>query len=471
MTEAETKQIAGEIEEAMLGRKFGKIFPLSERSFAVDFYPHSGNYLFIDSTAKSGSVFLIVRKLKELERSKVHSGAFIIHLRKVLTGRELTAVAARDGSIWLDLLDIDGVLLRLILQLRCKPNIFLVNEDESILDAAHKSDLKGQKAGEIYAGPFETVENVVDSQDLNGSSLSAKLDAHRRLEDAETRFSALAKAARKTIRTEITKRQRLIANLDGDLAEHGNADQWKMFGDLILANISTLRRDGDTIRLTDFFDPEMRELAIPADNNLATSEVAERYFRKYIKARNAVLAISERKKTVVADIEQLQRRQDEIESAIAMRDEAKLAEFVRVKSPEVQVSKETKKASDFTGARKFRSSDGFELLVGKKAKDNDHLTFRIAKSHDTWLHAADYPGSHVIIRNPNRKEVPGTTLIEAARLAAFYSDAREKPKVAVNYTQKKFVNKPKRAAAGLASLSSFKTILVGSGFPDAVEKI
>jgi predicted ribosome quality control (RQC) complex YloA/Tae2 family protein len=76
------------------------------------------------------------------------------------------------------------------------------------------------------------------------------------------------------------------------------------------------------------------------------------------------------------------------------------------------------------------------------------------------MHAADYPGSHVVIRNPNRKEIPHRTLIEAAQLAAFYSQGKSQPKAAVHYTQKKFVNKPKGSAAGLVSLASFKTVLV-----------
>ena len=99
-------------------------------------------------------------------------------------------------------------------------------------------------------------------------------------------------------------------------------------------------------------------------------------------------------------------------------------------------------------------------MVGKTSKDNDYLTFRIAKSLDVWLHAADYAGSHVVIRNPNRVDLPPKTLIEAAELAAFFSQAKNHPKAVVNYTEKKFVNKPKGAVAGLVSLSSFKTILV-----------
>ena len=79
---------------------------------------------------------------------------------------------------------------------------------------------------------------------------------------------------------------------------------------------------------------------------------------------------------------------------------------------------------------------------------------------DLWLHAADYPGSHVIVKNPARGEIPPKTLLEAAQIAAFFSQAASQGKVAVHYTQKKFVGKPKGAAAGLVSLSSFKTILV-----------
>ena len=137
----------------------------------------------------------------------------------------------------------------------------------------------------------------------------------------------------------------------------------------------------------------------------------------------------------------------------------------RVKQPARKIS--AKRAEEVKGVRSFVSSDGFEILVGKKAKDNDFLTFRIAKSLDTWMHAADYPGSHVVIRNPNRKEIPHRTLLEAAQLAAFYSQGKSQPKAAVHYTQKKFVNKPKGSAPGLVSLASFKTILVEPKIGDA----
>src|SRR5262249_19993357 len=105
--------------------------------------------------------------------------------------------------------------------------------------------------------------------------------------------------------------------------------------------------------------------------------------------------------------------------------------------------------------RRFRSSDGYEIVVGRNDRENDALTFRIGRSSDVWLHAADYPGSHVLIRNPSRAEVPHRTIKEAAELAALNSQAKSSQKAAVHYTLKKFVSKAPRAKPGLVRLSSF----------------
>ena len=135
-----------------------------------------------------------------------------------------------------------------------------------------------------------------------------------------------------------------------------------------------------------------------------------------------------------------------------------------LESPQRRIAAGTKekkkKISEKKPGRLFRSTDGYDILVGVNAADNDAITFKTAKSSDTWLHAADYPGSHVLIRNPNRTSVPRRTILEAAQLAAYHSEARKESKAAVNYTLKKFVTKPPRSALGLVRLSSFKTILV-----------
>ena len=278
--------------------------------------------------------------------------------------------------------------------------------------------------------------------------------------DAQAEFDKLAATARRKVSGVIAKRQKLVGNLRSDLEKQGDAEQWKRYGDLILANIGTAERRGDRVTVTDYFDDTTPLIEIEADFNTPLSEIAESYFRSYIKARNGRRVIAERLEYAENEIEAARERLRRVDAAIATGDDIFLSSIIDPVSKPIFTTRKKKVDTEFKGARRFISSNGFEILVGKKAKDNDFLTFRVAKSLDLWLHAADYPGSHVVVRNATRKDIPNQTLLEAAQLAAFYSDARDKPKAAVNYTQKKFVNKPRRSAPGLVSLASFKTILV-----------
>ena len=284
--------------------------------------------------------------------------------------------------------------------------------------------------------------------------------------ESEDRFAQLASSFRRKARAEIKKHKKLIDNLHSDLEKHGDATRWKRYGDLILANVNNATRRGDIILVTDYFDEAAPVIEIEGDANKPLSEIAEIYFRRYVKARNGNRVIKERMAAAETKLAATTEKLALIVAAIDEGNEQYLTSLsVPPRQPLASVRKKKKHEVAFNGARRFISTDGFEILVGKKAKDNDYLTFRIAGSLDLWLHAADYPGSHVVIRNANRKEIPNQTLLEAAQLAAFYSDARSQNKAAVHYTQKKFVNKPKRAAQGLVSLASFKTILVKPQVP------
>ena len=108
----------------------------------------------------------------------------------------------------------------------------------------------------------------------------------------------------------------------------------------------------------------------------------------------------------------------------------------------------------------FCTNEGFEILIGRNNRQNDYLTMKLAKPDDTWLHVKNIPGSHVIIRNPQGRDIPEPTLQTAAEAAAHYSRAREASKVAVDYTLRKFVRKPKGAKPGMVIYEHFKTVYV-----------
>ena len=105
--------------------------------------------------------------------------------------------------------------------------------------------------------------------------------------------------------------------------------------------------------------------------------------------------------------------------------------------------------------------DGYSILVGKSDDANDDLTFKVADKHDLWLHVAGCPGSHVVVRNPERlADVPREVLEAAAGLAAWYSKARGAPRVEVHYCRVSDVSKAKRAPAGQVQLKRFKKVKV-----------
>ncbi len=106
--------------------------------------------------------------------------------------------------------------------------------------------------------------------------------------------------------------------------------------------------------------------------------------------------------------------------------------------------------------------DGWEILVGKRAGDNDELTFRVAEPRDFWLHVADYSGSHVVIRNPDDVPAPPREVLErAAELAAFYSKAQNaRGKIAVHVCRAADVRKPRGAPAGLVELRRWEAVKV-----------
>jgi len=109
---------------------------------------------------------------------------------------------------------------------------------------------------------------------------------------------------------------------------------------------------------------------------------------------------------------------------------------------------------------------GYEVLVGREAEDNDYLTFEVAEPRDLWLHVAGgTPGSHVVVRNPTGAEVPREVVEVAAAAAAWYSKARGAPKVEVHVCRASDVSKPRGAPAGLVELAKWKAVKVKPALP------
>lgn len=497
MNEQLIGEVLEELRPALVGRPWGKVFQLSGATLAVDFRTGDGRYLLLSAEPGRARLHMISRTVRELERAALTPAPFALVLRKILGGGTLRHLAQDEGErivrFTFSVADAAGEerASTLVAQLTGRTsNLFLLNEHGRVVAALRPARGEGQAEGEVYAPPPRPAAQAPRAPSAAGeseaarkpagvrregfSSLSEALDRHHQGLDAERAFDARAASASARLRQKISGLRKLRDNLARDLAAHGDADEHKRAGDLLLSNIGTAVRDGSTVRLTDFYAEDTPTVELEVDENRTLQEEAARRFARYSKARRAAREISERLEKIAPELAALEGRRAELEKVIAARDGAALAEFdggqtepgskagsTRTKTaPRAKASKRDS-AEKGRALRRYRSSDGYEIVVGRGARENDEVTFRVARSYDTWMHAADYPGSHVVVRARGRDEpVPHRTLVEAARLAAHFSQAGKDAKVAVNYTQRKFVSKPRGASPGLVYLSSFRTLLV-----------
>jgi predicted ribosome quality control (RQC) complex YloA/Tae2 family protein len=466
------KAIVEEIAPELEGRMMGKVFQITRLRLAIDFRPGDGRYLFLNAEPAQPGIYMIARRIRELEKQALASSPFALVLRKHLGGARLLSLTkdASDRIVRFSFSgsdEIDNTFERtLVAQLTGKAaNVLLLDERGYIIDTLRPPRGDGQEIGSLYQPPprhsKEPLAAHLELAKGSFSTLSEAADEYYRNLEAARLFDSRAAAARVRLQKEIAQREKLRSHLDKDLAAHGNADEHKRIGDLLLANIGREKRRGNKVTLTDYFAEDMPLIELELDGNSTLQDEAARRFNRYTKARRAAQEIAQRRAALEQELETLRARQSEFESIINARDQAKLENFWGEAKAQTSSAKGRQKAADSVpGARRYRSSDGYEILVGRAARDNDYLTFRVARPYDLWLHAADYPGSHVVIRNPTRADIPHRTIIEAAQLAAAFSQARRDAKVDVHYTQRKFLSKPKGAAPGLVRMSSFRSITV-----------
>lgn len=224
------------------------------------------------------------------------------------------------------------------------------------------------------------------------------------------------------------------------------ADELRADADLLLAYSQEVPAHAARVTLTDF-SGEPRDITL--DTRLSAVENAQARYERAKKREGRLEQAASREAGLRAELR-------ELAELLARLPEFSEAELKTLSQTYVSETKPQGRAAPGT---RYTSPQGFEVWVGRTAKGNDELTFRLAKSRDLWLHAQGYPGSHVIVRAENR-EVPFETVLYAAQLAAAYSKAGESDNVPVDYTLKKNVWKLKGAPPGAVNFSQQKTVYV-----------
>ena len=294
-------------------------------------------------------------------------------------------------------------------------------------------------------------------------------DRQEWLQGRQGRLSRLRRRGRKLTR--------LLKDLETDLEKNRQVQGFKRFSDLLLAQAPGLPAGRTSVRLPDLFQPDQPEVTIPLEPRLTALQNATRYARQFRKSSRAIPRILTRLEAVRAELAALEEKQEQLDRTTSPAEPAPApARPDPIPSPPPsgagprRSSREEARAELSKLARRFVSSEGSTILVGRGNRQNDALTGKVAHGHDFWLHVAEYSGSHVVLRNPDRRSEPsGPSLLEAAQLAAYFSQARNAPRVEVHYTQKKFVNRPKGGKPGVVRLRRYQSIAVHPCIPDLPE--
>ncbi|HEX6970870.1 MAG TPA: NFACT family protein [Limnochordia bacterium] len=289
-------------------------------------------------------------------------------------------------------------------------------------------------------------------------------DAWMAAERAQRLRSELARTVEGALKR-LRKKRALQAEA---VSEGARAETHQRWGELLLSQQHRVPPGAAEALLSDYFEPGAPAVRIPLDPRLSAVENAERHFARYQKARRTARAAKAELERTVAEIEYLEGVAEAIRQTEGAPAEAwsSLCEIERELASQGYGQKSDGAPGRAggpppapAGPRRFRSPDGFLILVGRNNRQNDEITLRWARPDDIWLHCKEIPGSHVVIRTEGASP-PERTLLAGAQLAAYYSRARQSSHVPVDWTLCRYVRKPRGAKPGKVIYDHHHTIYV-----------
>lgn len=289
------------------------------------------------------------------------------------------------------------------------------------------------------------------------ASLSEAADEFYRVRSEEESIRRRTASLERVLSNCIQRTERKVDKFALSIGDEDEIERLRLYGELLTANLYSLpERQREAVVLNYYLDPPA-PVHIPLDETYSTADNAQLYYKKYRKAKAAREYALSKREEALAELEYLRGVYSDLAQCVTdsdfdeVRGELAAGGYVR---------DDRKKKTKLPASKphSFISSDGFEILVGKNNAQNDRLTFKTASPDDLWLHTKDIHGSHVIIRCGSA-DVPDSTLLEAAKLAAFYSQGKQSPAVPVDYARRKFVKKPSGAKPGMVIYTNNKTVL------------
>ena len=320
-------------------------------------------------------------------------------------------------------------------------------------ESGGKPCLACDETGKPVEFSFTPLTQYGDQRLTHYDSFSTMLEGYYSTKDRAERLRQKSKDLAKTVKNLHDRAIRKQAARKEELAQSGKADQLRLYGELLQANLWAVDKGMRSVQVLNYYDGQTIE--IPLDARLNGVGNAQKYFKEYKKKQTAAKMLKKLLEEGEREIEYLGTVLYEVETATGeqalgeIRAELKSQGYLKY----YKIRDKKQKPADFY---RYRSSDGFLILVGRNNLQNDKLTLHTARGKDLWFHVKDAPGSHTVVMSEG-KDIPLTTQNEAAMLAVVHSSLNGGAKVAVDYTEVRNIRKTGDLKPGMVLYEKYET--------------
>jgi predicted ribosome quality control (RQC) complex YloA/Tae2 family protein len=281
-------------------------------------------------------------------------------------------------------------------------------------------------------------------------SVNQCLDLYYSQKSSAKQIDDIKKTITGAVKTHIKKTEKKIAAQKEKLLECNSGENYRIFGELITANIYKIK-GGAAVTVENYYDNN-KPVLIKLDEKLSPSQNAQMYFKKYNKLKNAKIQVEKQLEIAEEYLSYLNSLLDYTESAQTLAELEEIKDEITSQNILSRAKNDTPKKAKAIEINKTEA-DGFTIYWGKNNIQNDYITFKIAKPYDLWFHIKSAHGRHVILSTQG-KEPTDKAITAAAEIAANGSRAE------IDYTYKKYVKKPSGAKPGFVIYTNYKTLFI-----------
>ncbi len=459
----ELSKIVKELNSLIKSSLIEKVSEIEKSFFIFKLYQKEEYHLLINLNKQVMRLHLTKRRWK----AQKTPSAFLAYLRKYVQGGvvEEIKVLNQDRLVEITVHNNDQTFYLIIEMIQGREDILVLDSDRNVFYT-----LNPQKHNDLLHKPYQPPESrnytapltiPEDPDKLYNQSVEEHYDKLLEELGYQKTLSKLISG----LKRDFKHSEKAFNNLMKQEKDCDKWEEWQQKGELLKSQFYKVKKGDETIVLQNYFDPLLSEIPIRLDPLKSPSDNVSAYFKRAKKLKTGLKHVSEKLHTARLHCDRLTKlyttaqdisNPDDLKEYLHANKDEK--EIKRAISEKVKSQKENKAPS--LPYQQYYSAKEKVIHVGKTSRDNDRLTFSVAKGNDLWFHVRDYPGSHVVV--PLRKDevLDQESLLDAANLSLNYSKAKNHQEGEVMYTRRKYLSKRKNAPPGEVQVSEYKSIFI-----------